>query len=390
MGEKRLKYNESFTQTKMSEKVGWSEGNGRRWLKDFKEYIPHKIIDNKKMYNNESVRVFSFLKQLRDSGLSKIEIKEYVKENGIPENELETKQVLTESKNKFENINPKFNEDVAVTIPTVKELLIPYLNVLRDGDIYTANELTQKMVRIFNLSESQQIMKYEKNTDAIFLTRIRGVRYSLKKEGYITEVNKFSYRITADGIELLEENVFDIENEVEEMEKLVDPLTAIKENINDLNNQLADELLTTLSNLDWKKFEDIVIDLLTKMGYGDGEVTDRTNDEGLDGIIKEDKLGLANIYVQAKRYGVGNSVGRAAVQGFSGALDGKGAKKGIFITTSYFTEGAHKYAKIVDSKSIILIDGKALAGYMIAYNVGIDIKTTFIVKELNHGYFKEE
>ncbi|MFD1927316.1 restriction endonuclease [Sporosarcina siberiensis] len=380
--------NKLFTQTKMSEKVGWSEGNGRRWIKAFKDYIPFEKVNNKKMYNNESIRILSFLKDFREMGLSMNEIKKWVKDNGMPENETETKQVLHE--NKFENISNEYSKDIAKTIPTIKELLIPYLDELRDGNTYSANELTQKIVKVFNLSESQRIMKYETNTDTIFLSRIRGARYSLKKEGYIIEVNKFSYQITAEGLELLEENVFDIAVEVEEMEKLVDPLTAIKENVNDLHNQLADELLNELMRLDWKKFEDIVIDLLTTMGYGDGEVTDRTNDEGLDGIIKEDKLGLDNIYVQAKRYGIGNSVGRAAVQGFSGALDGKGARKGVFITTSYFTNGAKEYAKKVDSKSIILIDGKELASLMISYNVGVDIKTTFVVKELNYNYFKEE
>jgi len=380
--------NKLFTQTNISEKVGWSEGNGRRWIKEFKDYIPYVKVNNKKMYNNESVRILSFLKDFRDAGVSLAEIKKWVKNNGIPENQKEIKQVL--DKNKLESINNDYSKSIAKTIPSIKELLIPYLDILKDGNTYSANELTQNIVKIYNLSESQQIMKYETNTDIIFLSRIRGVRYSLKKEGYITEVNKFSYQITTEGLELLEENVSDIADEVEEMEKLVDPLTAIKENINDLHNQLAEELLNTLIILDWKKFEDIVVDLLTKMGYGDGEVTDRTNDEGLDGIIKEDKLGLDNIYVQAKRYGVGNSVGRAAVQGFSGALDGKGARKGIFITTSFFTNGAKEYAKKVDSKSIILIDGKELASLMISYNVGVDIKTTFIVKELNYNYFKAE
>lgn len=126
------------------------------------------------------------------------------------------------------------------------------------------------------------------------------------------------------------------------------------------------------------------------MGYGDGKVTQRTNDEGLDGVIKEDKLGLDNIYVQAKRYGATNSVGRDVVQSFSGALDGKGARKGVFITTSYFTDNAKQYAERLDAKKIILIDGKQLAKLMIDHNVGVDISETFVIKSIDYDYFKDQ
>ena len=377
-----------YSKTKMSKVLGWSEGGGRRWVKEFEEYIPTVIQSNRIMYDDESVRILKFLKDLNKSGLTMVEIKNWVDKNGIPENEGESKKVI--AKNESQIVSHEFDAKIASTIPTVKELLIPYLNELKEGSPYTANDLTQKIVKLYNLSDRQQVMKYKTNTDAIFLSRIRGVRYSLKKEGYINEINKLTYQITPDGLALLDENIVDIAEEVNEMEKLIDPLTAIKDNINDLHEQLAKELLKTLSNLDWKKFEDIVVDLLTKMGYGDGEVTQRSNDEGLDGIIKEDKLGLDNIYVQAKRYGIGNSVGREAVQSFSGALDAKGARKGVFITTSNFTDKAKAYADRLESKRIILIDGKELTNLMIAYNVGVNKKVSFVIKEIDFGYFEEE
>ncbi|MEK3934084.1 restriction endonuclease [Sporosarcina sp. FSL W7-1349] len=380
--------NKLYSKTKMSKMLGWSEGGGRRWVKEFEEYIPITVFNNRIMYDDESVRILKFLKDLNKSGLTMVEIKKWVVKNGIPENEGESKKVIAKNESKI--VSHEFNPQIASTIPTVKELLIPYLNELKDGSPYTANELTQKIVKLYNLSERQQVMKYETNTDAIFLSRIRGVRYSLKKEGYINEINKLTYQITPDGLALLDENIVDIAEEVNEMEKLIDPLTAIKDNINDLHEQLSKDLLKTLSNLDWKKFEDIVVDLLTKMGYGDGEVTQRSNDEGLDGIIKEDKLGLENIYVQAKRYGMGNSVGREAVQSFSGALDAKGARKGVFITTSHFTDKAKAYADRLESKRIILIDGKELTNLMIAYNVGVNKKVSFVIKEIDFGYFDEE
>lgn len=376
------------SKTKMSNMLGWSEGSGRRWVKEFEEYIPTIIYNNKVFYNDESVRILRFIRDMNKSGLTMSEIKKWVGKNGIPENDGESERII--AKNESQMVSHEYNQEVAMTIPTVKDLLIPYLNVLKNGGSFTANELTQKIVLLYNLSERQQIMKYENNTDAIFLSRIRGVRYSLKKEGYINEISKFTYQITSDGLALLDDSVVEIANEVNEMEKLIDPLTVIKNNIDDLHEQLAKDLLKTLSSLDWKRFEDIVVDLLTKMGYGDGEVTQRSNDEGLDGIIKEDKLGLENIYIQAKRYGIGNSVGREAVQSFSGALDAKGARKGVFLTTSHFTDKAKAYADRLETKRIILIDGKELANLMITYNVGVNKKVSFVIKELDFDYFKVE
>jgi restriction system protein len=233
-------------------------------------------------------------------------------------------------------------------------------------------------------------MKYENSSDTIFLTRLRSVRYSLKKENYIEEINKFSYQITNEGLELLSESKGEIEEEINELERVVDPLTVVKEKLNELRNELADTLLKHLRTVHWMKFEDIVVELLTVMGYGDGEVTQRSNDEGLDGVIKEDKLGLDNIYVQAKRYAINNSVGRDVVQSFSGALDGKGARKGVFITTSHFTENAKKYAERLESKKIVLIDGIELSRLMIDHNVGVNISQTFVVKAIDYDYFKDE
>lgn len=262
--------------------------------------------------------------------------------------------------------------------------------MIKDGKAYPASEITEKLVSYFSLTDEQQVMKYENTSDIIFLSRVRSVRYSLKKENYIEEVNKLTYQITSDGLDLLNENKNEIEEEIEELEKVIDPLTVVKEKLDELKQELAETLLKQLRNVHWIKFEDIVIELLTVMGYGDGKVTQRTNDEGLDGVIKEDKLGLDNIYVQAKRYGANNSVGRDIVQSFSGALDGKGARKGVFITTSYFTENAKQYAERLDAKKIILIDGKELAKLMIDHNVGVDVSHTFVVKSIDYDYFKDE
>lgn len=373
-----------LSKKRMSEIVGWSEANGRRWVKHFKEYIPEDLSGTRVMYTSESLRIMKLLKKLNEEGLNIAEIKQIFSDEGIPRNKKEEKLLL----NKFSTNN--LIKNVKETIPSIKDMMIPYLHMIKDGKAYPASEITERLVSHFHLTDEQQVMKYENTSDIIFLSRVRSVRYSLKKENYIEEVNKLTYQITSEGLELLGENKHEIEEEIEELEKVVDPLTIVKEKLDELKQELAETLLKQLRNVHWIKFEDIVIELLTVMGYGDGKVTQRTNDEGLDGVIKEDKLGLDNIYVQAKRYGATNSVGRDVVQSFSGALDGKGARKGVFITTSYFTDNAKQYAERLDAKKIILIDGKQLAKLMIDHNVGVDISHTFVIKSIDYDYFKDE
>ncbi|WP_273833613.1 restriction endonuclease [Guptibacillus sedimenti] len=380
--------NELLTKTKMSEIVGWSEANGRRWVKHFKDCIPTVTSKNKVMYTSESLRIMMFLKKMNEAGLTIPEIKKIIDIEGIPKNEKEELRLI--EKYRQDPIHNEFDEKIKGTIPSTGEMMIPYLEIIKDGEAYSASEITEELVEYFKLGEEQRLMKYENTSDIIFLSRVRSVRYSLKKENYIEEVNKLTYKITNEGKELLNESSSEIKEEIEELEKVVDPLTIVKEKLTDLTNELADNLLKQLRNVHWVKFEDIVVELLTEMGYGDGQVTQRTNDEGLDGVIKEDKLGLDNIYVQAKRYAANNSVGRDVVQSFSGALDGKGARKGVFITTSYFTEGAKKYAERLESKKIILIDGIELSKLMVAHNVGVDINHTFVVKAIDYDYFKDE
>lgn len=373
-----------YSKKKMSEIVGWSEANGRRWVKHFKEYIPEELTGTRVMYNSESLRIMKLLKRLNEAGLNTAEIKLLFSNEGIPKNK-------NEEKNLFDKFNTNnLNKNIKESIPSIKDMMVPYLHMIKDGKAYPASEITEKLVNHFRLTDEQQVMKYENTSDIIFLSRVRSVRYSLKKENYIEEVNKLTYQITSEGLELLTENMNEIEEEIEELEKVIDPLTIVKEKLDELKQELAETLLKQLRNVHWIKFEDIVIELLTVMGYGDGKVTQRTNDEGLDGVIKEDKLGLDNIYVQAKRYGATNSVGRDVVQSFSGALDGKGARKGVFITTSYFTDNAKQYAERLDAKKIILIDGKQLAKLMIDHNVGVDISETFVIKSIDYDFFKDQ
>ncbi|WP_258405561.1 restriction endonuclease [Shewanella zhangzhouensis] len=160
-----------------------------------------------------------------------------------------------------------------------------------------------------------------------------------------------------------------------------------------LNSALADELLEQIHSLSPKFFEQLVVDLMLAMGYGGsqkdaGQATQYTNDGGIDGIIKEDKLGLDSIYLQAKRYR-DNTIGRPDIQAFAGALDMHRARKGVFITTSSFSKDAREFVSMIE-KRIVLIDGRELAALMIEHNVGVSTRELYAVKAIDSDYFADE
>ena len=159
-----------------------------------------------------------------------------------------------------------------------------------------------------------------------------------------------------------------------------------------INKKLADELLENILNNNPLFFERLVVDLLLNMGYGDfrqdaGHTTQASNDEGIDGVISQDRLGLDKIAIQAKRYARENIIGRPILQSFAGALLGKGLTKGVFITTSSFTKGAIEYVNNQANLTIILIDGDKLADLMIEYNVGTFTSHTYEIKRIDSDYF---
>ncbi|MFB3160094.1 restriction endonuclease [Neobacillus sp. 179-J 1A1 HS] len=372
-----------ISQIALSNKVGWSEANGRRWIKIFKEYIPVLIDGRNKLYNEESYKVLLTIKTLSEKNFNSSQILEIFSENGIPSTEKELEDVIG-SKSKLK----EFDQTIVDSIPSSKELIIPLLNVMRDKKPYTSSMLNEGVAEYFSLSEVQLSIAYPDSKEFIFTHRMRASRYSLKKQDYIEEVSKFTYQITEHGLALLNDNSEEINEEIEELEKFIDPFEVIQDKVEEIEDELISKLVDELKKAHWRRLEIIVVELLTAMGYGDGQVTEKTNDGGLDGVIKEDKLGLDNIYVQAKRWE--NTVGRPDVMSFSGALDAKGARKGIFITTSNFTKGAEEYVERLESKKIILIGGKKLARLMIENNIGVSIKKKFVVKEVDFSYFEGE
>ena len=183
--------------------------------------------------------------------------------------------------------------------------------------------------------------------------------------------------------ELIEENTVEVNST---------PIESIDRSLKMISSRLSDELLEMILSKEPIFFERLVLDLLNKMGYAfDDEsviATKYTGDEGIDGIIKEDKFGFSNIYIQAKRWN--GTVGRPEIQKFLGAVAGQGGSKGLFITTSSFTRDAIEFAKKQLQVKLILVDGKMLANLMINYNLGVSVVKTYEIKQLDLDYFDGE
>lgn len=178
---------------------------------------------------------------------------------------------------------------------------------------------------------------------------------------------------------------------VDAEDSVLDPEEQIASGIARINGDVADQLLTRILAHDPVFFEQAVLDLLMAMGYGGAEGTatrtQLSNDGGIDGIIDQDALGLSRIYVQAKRYGPDNVVGREAIQAFVGALAGNQANQGVFITTSRFARTASDFANSVATR-VILIDGERLTRLMIRYGVGVQVKRTIQIVEVDEDFFE--
>lgn len=175
----------------------------------------------------------------------------------------------------------------------------------------------------------------------------------------------------------------------------VSPQDAMDAAFSQMNDDLADELLQTVMEHSPRFFEHLVVNLLLQMGYGGafegaGLAVGRTGDEGIDGVIREDKLGFSSIYIQAKRWDPSATVGRPEVQKFVGALAGQGAQKGLFITTATFTQEAQQYARRQLATKIVLVDGPKLARLMIEYNVGVAAQNTYVIKRIDSDFFDED
>jgi restriction system protein len=288
-------------------------------------------------------------------------------------------------------------------IPKFDETFIPILKVLKDGRTLKSRELIEEVKTKFYSSLTEEQLRQEtKSGDLLIDNRIAWGKSYLKKGGYITFPQREFVQITEKGKNHSTTlTVRDLENESSlfifykkeiqpnipdhgSKEKISSPQDLIDEGFNRIESEVKNELLQKLKSIDPYFFEKVVLRLLKKMGYGEFIETSKSNDGGIDGIINEDKLGLDRIYIQAKRFNEGK-VREKDIRNFIGAMSGD-TNKGVFVTTSEFDEKAIEKARSAHHK-IICIDGLKLVTLMHEFNVGIQIKTTYEIKQIDQDFF---
>ena len=298
--------------------------------------------------------------------------------------------------------------------------MLPFLRFLGDSTEHSLRGAEESLAKYFKLSDAERAELLPSGQQGIFKNRIGWARTYLKKACLVEAPKRGVFKITDRGLKILSTNPVRIDikfleqfpefMEFRDVSKAINgfkidseltgaipvvtatPEEAIELAYQGLREQLAQELLAVVLSCSPTFFEQLVVDLLVKMGYGGsrrdaGERIGQTGDGGIDGIIKEDRLGLDAIFIQAKRWQ--GSVGRPEIQKFVGALQGQRARKGVFITTSSYTADAIDYASRIDTK-VVLIDGKALSALMIDFDVGVSVAASYVVKRVDSDYFGED
>jgi restriction system protein len=303
-----------------------------------------------------------------------------------------------------------------MSVPDFQTIMLPLLELFSDEKEHTVQEAVEQLAKKFDLSEQELNQMLPSGKQTTFYNRVGWARTYLSKSGLIEMPRRSVYRITDRGKAALKENPIRIDmkylrrfpeylefkkskrrptrteedestgNEIDERtpeEILDDAYQEIREN-------LAQEILDQVINCSSAFFERLVVELLVAMGYGGSRkdaarAVGQSGDGGIDGIIDEDRLGLDTIYIQAKKWD-GNSIGRPEIQKFVGALMGRKARKGIFITTSKFSGEATNYVSTIDYK-IVLIDGSRLSELMIDYDIGVTEATSYKLKRIDSDYF---
>lgn len=293
-----------------------------------------------------------------------------------------------------------------MTLPTFEDIMLPLLQYLSDNKERRYSETKEYLAKFFQLSKED--LELEKPSGGnYFYNKIGWAKDYMTRAGLL-EKKSGRFKITPRGIEVVNKHPDKINRQFllqfpefvpyvspdkktkDEIPKQVDlgnksPDDLIEDGISQTNNILKQDLLGKLKTIDYTFFEELILDLVENLGYGKGKHTGRTGDEGIDGEISLDKLGLDKIYLQAKRYN--GTVSAHHIRDFIGALALKKARKGIFITTSDFTDDAYEDVNKSD-KNIILINGEQLVEYMIEHNVGVKTKKSHHIKEINEDYFE--
>jgi len=303
-----------------------------------------------------------------------------------------------------------------MSIPKYNKLMLPLLEFASDKEEHSIRSAINYLADLYELTEEEKRELLPSGSQPIFDNRAHWAKTYLKKAGLIEYTKRGHFKITERGLKVLEEKPEKIDNDfLEQFNEFVKfkeksngptkkdkpkievyddktPKEVLEEAHQTITEDIIRELLDKIKEATPDFFEKLVVDLLINMGYGGsrkdaGKAIGKVNDGGIDGIINEDRLGLDIIYIQAKKWG--STVGRPEIQKFAGALEGKRAKKGIFITTSQYSREALNYVSNITSK-IILIDGELLAKYMVDFNVGVSQEEIFEIKSVDSDYFIDE
>lgn len=306
-----------------------------------------------------------------------------------------------------------------MAIPKYYEFFPAVINCLSDGEIHSSREIREFCITAFNLSE-EDCREQLDSGQSVISNRVGWAQTYLKKADLIESPQRGKYVLTNLGKQAWEQGSekitldylnqyknfrdfkFDGENQQEGKEPVAvidfnenSPEEMIEYAMSQLNSSLADSLMVDVMKMTPYEFEDLVVKLLVKMGYGSTDltlntVTKKSGDEGIDGIVTADRLGFDTIFTQAKQWKPDSTVGRPDIQKFLGALAGRGVAKGIFITTAKFSNEAKEYVAKQLLQKIVLIDGKKLMELMIEYNLGVSVVKTYSLKRVDSDFFTEE
>ena len=300
-----------------------------------------------------------------------------------------------------------------MAVPGFQTWFTPFLKALSDGQVHLITDLYQELADQMKLTPEDKKELLPSGKQQTYKNRIGWARTYLSKAGLVEVPNRGECRITSEGLSVLSNSKEDIDvkylkryptflsfhqvsktstqEDASNNDSIVSPDETLEMAYLELRNALRQEVLDKVKKSPPDFFESLVIELLVRMGYGGsqedaGQSLGRSGDGGIDGKIKEDRLGLDFICVQAKRWE--SNVGRPIVQAFAGSLDGFRARKGVLITTSGFTKEAIEYVKMI-GKSIVLIDGEELTRLMFEYDLGVTPVKHYVLKKLDHDYFEE-
>jgi restriction system protein len=301
-----------------------------------------------------------------------------------------------------------------MSVPTFQDIMLPLLQLTGDNQPHLLDEAIESLANSMKLSEVDRKELLPSGNQYRFDNRVGWARTYLKKAGLLTSLERGRFQITPRGLDVLKMNPTRIDrkflqqfpeylefqktsrlqenSEEETIQPNQTPEEILEISYQNLRHDLASDLIDRIKKCSPRFFERLVVQLLVAMGYGGsrkdaGQAIGQSGDGGVDGIIKEDKLGLDAVYVQAKRWE--GTVGRPIIQAFAGSLEGQRARKGILITTSQFSQEARDYVTRIE-KRIVLIDGEQLAQLMIDHGIGVNEVATYSVRKIDLDYFGEE